>query len=150
MDDNVCIDASLALAWLLPAERNNTIDALFSEWNRKGVRLLTASLFHAEVASTIRKQVYFKKLQPEQGEHLFTLYLRMQIESIGEQEVYNRAWELAKRFNLPTTYDTQYLAVAELRDCELWTNDSRFINSLRGKAPRLKFAGDYGPGAQEI
>ena len=150
MDDNVCIDASLALAWLLPAERNNTIDALFSEWNRKGVRLLTASLFHAEVTSTIRKQVYFKKLQPEQGEHLFTLYLRMEIESIGEQEVYNRAWELAKRFNLPTTYDTQYLAVAELRDCELWTNDSRFINSLRGKAPRLKFAADCGPGAQEI
>ena len=145
MDDNVCIDASLALAWLLPAERNNTIDALFSEWNRKGVRLLTASLFHAEVTSTIRKQVYFKKLQPEQGEHLFTLYLRMEIESIGEQEVYNRAWELAKRFNLPTTYDTQYLAVAELRDCELWTTDSRFINSLHGRVPRIKWAGEYNP-----
>ena len=148
MNDSACIDASLALAWLLPAEQNNTIDTLFSEWSRKGLRLLSASLFHAEVTSVIRQQVYFKKLQPERGERLFNIYTQMQIENVDEQEIYNLAWELAKKFNLPRTYDMQYLAVAELRDCELWTSDRRLINSLQDKAPRLKWVGAYCQGGE--
>jgi len=145
MNNNVCIDASLALTWLLPQECSNLIDALFTEWDRKGIRLLTAPLFHAEVTSVIREQVYFKKLHPEQGEHIFSVYLQMNVENIDEPTVYQRAWELAKRFNLPKTYDTQYLAVAELKDCEFWTNDRRLANSLQDKVPRLKLAGDYRP-----
>ena len=149
MNNNVCIDASLALAWLLPQERSNFIDALFAEWGRKGIRLLTASLFHAEVTSVIREQVYFKKLRPEQGERIFSIYLQMNVDNIDEPTVYQRAWELAKRFNLPKTYDTQYLAVAELNDCELWTSDRRLVNSLQGKDPRVKLADAYSPGKQE-
>ena len=150
MNHDVCIDASLALSWLLPEEQSNIIDALFLEWDRKGLRLITAPLFHAEVTSVIRRQVYFKRLQPERGEHIFSLYLQMQVESIGEQEVYKRAWELAKIFNLPKTYDAQYVAVAELKDCEFWTNDRRLINSLQAKVPRIKWAGEYNLGKQRI
>jgi predicted nucleic acid-binding protein len=148
MNNNVCIDASLALTWLLPQERSNLIDALFTEWDRKGIGLLTAPLFHAEVTSVIREQVYFKKLRPEQGEHIFSIYLQMNVKNIDEPTVYRRAWELAGEFNLPRTYDMQYLAVAELKDCEFWTNDRRLVNSLQSKVPRLKWAGDYSPGKQ--
>ena len=150
MNNNVCIDASLALTWLLPQERSNLIDALFTEWDRKGTGLLTAPLFHAELTSVIREQVYFKKLRPEQGEHIFSIYLQMNVKNMDEPTVYQLAWELAKEFNLPMTYDMQYLAVAELKDCELWTSDRRFFNSLQGKTTRVKLADDYHPRTQEI
>ena len=143
MNDKVCIDASLVLTWLLPEQGSDRIDALFSEWDKKGLRLLSPPLFDAEVTSVIRQQVYLKKLQPEQGDHVFSVYLRMAIERVDGQEIYKRAWELAKRFDLPRTYDMQYLAVAELKDCELWTNDKRLVNSLQGKAPRIKWVGEY-------
>lgn len=149
MNNNVCIDASLALTWLLPQEHSTLIDALFAEWDRKRIRLLTAPLFHAEVTSVIREQIYFKKLRPEQGEHIFSIYLQMNVKNIDEPTVYKRAWELAKRFNLPRTYDMQYLAVAELKDCDFWTNDKRLVNLLQAKVPRLKWAGDYSTGKQE-
>lgn len=139
MDRSVCIDASVALAWLLPKERNEATDALILQWHTKGIKLITAPLFHAEVTSVIRQQVYFKKLYPEEGERLFSLYLQLEVDTIHEAQIYKLAWELAKRFDLPRTYDMQYLAVAELKDCELWTNDRRLINSLQGKAPRLKW-----------
>jgi len=139
MRDNVCIDASLALTWLLPQKRNETTDALILQWHRKGVKLITAPLFHAEVTSVIREQVYFSKLYPEEGERLFSLYLQLEVDTIHEPEIYKLAWELAKAFDLPRTYDMQYLAVAELKDCELWTNDRRLINSLQGKVPRLRW-----------
>ncbi len=50
---------------------------------------------------------------------------------------------MAKEFNLPVCYDMQYLAVAELEDCELWTSDERLVNSLSSQNKRIKWVGDY-------
>ena len=50
--------------------------------------------------------------------------------------------ELAKEFNLPVCYDMQYLAVAELEDCELWTCDKSLVNSLKDKVKRIRWVGE--------
>jgi predicted nucleic acid-binding protein len=143
MNSTVCIDASLALIWLLPAERDEIAEALRRKWDNDGFEIITAPLFHAEVTSVLREQVYFNKLLPEEGEQAFSTYLEMGVRSIDSPEIQKRAWELAKKFNLPRTYDMQYLAVAELKDCELWTNDKRLVNFLQGKDSRIKWVGEY-------
>jgi predicted nucleic acid-binding protein len=143
MNSSVCIDASLALVWLLPAEQNEIANALRREWYRNGIEIITAPLFHAEVTSVLREQVYFKRLPPEEGEEAFLAYTEMGVKSINIPRIQEMAWELAKEFNLPRTYDMQYLALAELKDCDLWTNDRRLINSLHGKVSRIKWVGEY-------
>ena len=142
MNGSVCIDASLALTWLLPAEQTETANALRQKWDGEDIQLISASLFHAEVTSVLREQVYFSKLLSEEGEEAFELYLGIGVRCIDTPEVQKRAWRLAKRFNLPRTYDMQYLAVAELMSCELWTADRKLVNSLRGKVPRVKWLGE--------
>ena len=143
MNDRVCIDASLALTWLLPVEQDEIADALQQQWDKDGVEIISAPLFHAEVTSVLREQVYFKRLSPEEGEEAFLAYLEIGVKSIESPGIQEIAWELAKEFNLPRTYDMQYLAVAELKDCELWTNDKRLVNSLQGKVSRMKWVGEY-------
>jgi len=143
MNNSVCIDASLALVWLLPAEQNEIANALRREWYRNGIEIITAPLFHAEVTSVLREQVYFKRLPPEEGEEAFLAYTEMGVKSVDSTGIQKVAWELAKKFNFPRTYDMQYLAVAELKDCELWTNDKRLISSLQGKVSRVKLVGEY-------
>ncbi len=145
MNGSVCIDASLALTWLLAAEQNETANALRRKWDEDGVEIITAPLFHAEVTSVLRQQVYFKRLLPEEGEEAFSAYLEMGVKSIDTPGMQKRAWDLAKKFNLPRTYDMQYLAIAELKDCELWTNDRRLVNLLHGKVSRIKWVGAYVP-----
>lgn len=149
MSDEVCIDASLALTWLLPVEHNEVANTLRRKWDESGVEIITAPLFHAEVTSVLREQVYFEKLLPEEGEEAFSAYLEMGVKSIDSPEIQKKAWGLAKRFNLLRTYDMQYLAVAELRGCELWTNDKRLINSLQGKVSRIKWLGEHDPGRHQ-
>lgn len=143
MRGRVCIDASLALTWLLPAEQNEATDALRREWDKEGMELIAAPLFHAEVTSVLREQVYFRSLLPEEGEEAFSSYLDIGVRSVDDPEVQKKAWELAKKFNLPRTYDMQYLAVAELENCELWTNDKRLANSLQGKVERIRWVGEH-------
>lgn len=143
MRDTVCIDASLALNWLLPMEQSEIASSLRRKWDKAGTEIITAPLFHAEVTSVLRELVYFKKLPSEEGEEAFLTYLQMGVRAIDSPEIQKKAWELAKKFNLSRTYDMQYLAVAELKGCELWTNDKRLANSLQGKVPGIRLMAEY-------
>ena len=139
---SVCVDASLALAWLFVDTHSEQADGLWQEWTGKAIELVAPPMFHAEVASSIRKIVYFKRILPAEGERLFALYSEIPVRIIGSQAVHRRAWQLAKEFNLPVCYDMQYLAVAELEDCDLWTLDRKLVNAVRGNQ-RVKWVGEY-------
>jgi len=142
--NSVCVDASLAVAWLSWEEHTPIANALRREWYEHNVQMVGPALFQAEVTSALRQHVYFKRILPEEGEEAFSIYLDIPIRIIDKPEVYRKAWQLAQGFNLPVCYDMQYLAVAELEDCELWTADRSLANSLKGKAKRIRWVGDYG------
>ncbi len=141
--NNVCVDASLAVAWLFDEKYSENADGLRRQWHDRGIQMVGPALFHAEVTSAIRQHVYFKRMLPEEGEEAFSIYLDIPIRIIDEPEVYRKAWRLAKEFELPVCYDMQYLAVAELEDCELWTTDRSLANSLRTKVKRIKWVGEF-------
>ncbi len=143
MNSRVCVDASLAVQWLIPTEQDPLAESLLEAWDQAGTELVGPPLFDAEVTSAIRKYVYFKKLLPRQGEEAFQYYCELGVKIISLPGLPQLAWELAREYNLPTTYDMQYLAVAELEDCELWTADRRLAGSLKGKNKRIRWVGEY-------
>ncbi len=140
--NSVCIDASLALAWLFFDQHREQADKLLQAWARDDVGFVVPPMFHAEVTSSIRKKVYFKNVLPEEGERLFTIYSGMPTRTIDTMEMYQKAWQLAKKFNLPVCYDMQYLAVSDLEDCEFWTLDRKLVNTVR-KNKRVRLVGEY-------
>ena len=141
--DKVCVDASLALTWLLSIEKDNRADRLRRQWQKDRIKLICPPMFHSEVTSVLREEVFFKRLSAEEGEEVFLLYSDIPVVAISDMSIYPKAWELAKKYNLPRTYDMQYLAVAELADCEFWTLDRKLVNALQGKNKRVKWVGDY-------
>ena len=138
----VCVDASLALAWLLASQANQSANALRQEWYKNDVELIGPPMFHAEVISVLRGEVFFKRMLPEEGEEVFSIYLDIPIRTIDTPEIYLIAWQLAKEFNLPVCYDMQYLAVAELEGCDFWTLDRKLVNAVRGNK-KVKWVGEY-------
>jgi len=141
--DKVCVDASLALTWLLSIEKDDRADTLRRQWQKDKIKLICPPMFHSEVTSVLREEVFFKRLSAEEGEEVFLLYSDIPVVVISDMSIYRRAWELAKIYNLPRTYDMQYLAVAELADCEFWTLDKKLVNALHGRNKRVKWVGDY-------
>ena len=53
-----------------------------------------------------------------------------------------QALEIAHRFAQGAIYDSQYLALADYLDCELWTADERFWNSTKAAFPRVHWIGE--------
>ena len=142
MTSRACVDASLALEWLIPAQNDSLAESLLKSWDEDDTELIAPPLFEAEVTSVIRRHVYFKKLLPEQGEKAFSFFRELGVRIINHPELTLVTWQLAKEFNLPVCYDMQYLAVAELEDCELWTLDRRLVNATRGNK-RVRWVGEY-------
>jgi predicted nucleic acid-binding protein len=62
----------------------------------------------------------------------------MPIQTQEPEQLYERAWALAVRFNRPMIYDCCYLALAEISGCVCWTADQRLANALGSGFPLLR------------
>ena len=58
------------------------------------------------------------------------------------RSIQESALEFATRFNRPKAYDAQYLALADLLGCELWTADRRLVSAVAGKLPWVRWIGE--------
>lgn len=135
----LCIDANLVLRRLLPYEQDPRIVQTWAGWATAGVQLVGPPLLHAEVTSTLRLHVTAGKLRASDGDAFFAAFNRLGIRRIDRDDLYPRAWELAKRYNQRRAYDVLYVALAQLEDLELWTGDERLFNTVRRDEPRVRW-----------
>ena len=123
--EGVCVDASLALSWVLPMDVNARSEALFQGWARAGAVLLGPPLLYAETVSVIRNKVFRRLLTPEEGRAALELFFAYGVRAREPAGLYRRAFDLATELRRPQTYDAQYVALAQIEGCELWTADRR-------------------------
>jgi len=119
----VCIDASAALAWLLPHHRTNNVSDTWRQLLASGERLLAPPLFLAECTSVIREASFEGVLTLPQAAEVVATLVDLPVTLVMNRSIYGRALDLATRFQLRRAYDTQYLAAAEIERCELLTVD---------------------------
>jgi predicted nucleic acid-binding protein len=123
----VCVDASLAVKVVVAELDSDKADALFDEWANEGKQLIAPDFFEVETDSILRQKVTVRKeLTSEQAEAAFAKLQALPIQQISVPQQRQRAWEIATKFSFATVYDATYLALAELRGCELWTGVDEF------------------------
>jgi predicted nucleic acid-binding protein len=110
---------------------------LWRAWVHAGERLITPPLFSAEMLTGIRKRVFRRILSEREAESFRQSFMALQVEIREPAGLYDRAWQIAERFNRPTVYDACYLALAEIEECELWTADERFARAVRQDRVRV-------------
>ncbi|MBI4288240.1 MAG: type II toxin-antitoxin system VapC family toxin [Chloroflexi bacterium] len=141
MNGQVCVDASLALSLLLPEDLSDRAEAAWDSWVDAEIDIVTAPLFFAEVTSVLREKVHFGRISADEGQNAFDTFLDLAVRGTDPPELQRVAWRLAREYNRPRAYDAQYLAVASVLGCELWTADRRLVNAV--SAPWVRWVGDY-------
>jgi predicted nucleic acid-binding protein len=137
----VCVDASLAVKLLVQEPYSDRADFLWRGWIKEDIERIVPSLFPFEVTSTIRRKCVRKQLTEEEAEEAFNTFAALDFVVLKPKALLKEAWDMAKELGLPTLYDTAYLALAKLCDCEFWTADEVLINSLQGKFSWVKWIG---------
>jgi predicted nucleic acid-binding protein len=145
----VCIDASLAVKLLVQEPYSDRAAFLWRDWTEGDIERIVPSFFPFEVTSTIRRKCKRKQLTEEEAEEAFNIFAALDFVVLKPKALLREAWDMAKELGLPTLYDTAYLALAKLCNCEFWTADEVLINSLQGKLSWVRWIGDEAQAQQQ-
>lgn len=99
------------------------------------MQLVAPTLLAFEITSTLHRLVHLREITLEAGDAAFQQFLSLPIHLYYRQEILPIAWLFAKQFNRPRAYDTAYLAVAQMHNCEFWTGDKRLYNAVHNQLP---------------
>lgn len=133
MNADICVDASLIVALLLPELYTEAATNHWKTWMDKDDHIAAPSLLGYEVTNAIYRKVFQGKITPDEGQAALQHFLDLDIEFVYLPALHGKASELAKQFNRPNTYDAHYLALAYHLTCPLWTADERLYNVIKGK-----------------
>jgi predicted nucleic acid-binding protein len=141
----VIIDASLAAMWAVPEDYSDRALILASQLAEGRIRLIAPCLMLTEVTNALYKRVVQKEMDLDTAMAALNVILEFDIEIREEPGLHSRAMELSHQLKRPTTYDCHYLALAEINNCDLWTADERFYNSVKETMPQVRWIGHYTP-----
>ncbi len=141
----VCIDASLAVKLVLSEADSALAQALWNEWIAQQTIVIAPMLWAYEVSLVVRKYAHRGLLPPDAEDEAFTTLHQLPVKLLDPEGLYRRAWELARHFDRPTTYDAHYLALAEMAGCPLWTADKRLYNVVHVELHWVNWLGNYRP-----
>ncbi|HEX5314404.1 MAG TPA: type II toxin-antitoxin system VapC family toxin [Gammaproteobacteria bacterium] len=118
------LDASVALSWLLPDERNDGTQTLFQRLVREAALVPAIWLF--ETGNALRSAVRSKRITAEQAWIVADdlLALPVELDQIGREERLKRALNVALQTGV-SIYDAAYLELSQRRQLPLATLDRR-------------------------
>ena len=138
MNALVCIDACVAVKWVLPESDSDLAFDLYTTILAVNDSIVAPPHMPVEVVNTIRKKVRRGEITPADGEDALAAFLALPVSIAIPEGLYESALLLAQRFDRPTVYDTHYVALAQIAGCEFWTADQKLLNALDGRLPFVK------------
>ena len=113
-DARLCVDASVAVKWLINERHSDIALPLLSHSLSQGRRLVAPTHFVPEITSAIHKRVRAGAISHDRGRLLAASAGQLRVETIAIPNLPLRAFEIAAQFNLKWIYDAFYVALAEI------------------------------------
>lgn len=132
-----CVDASFVVAWLVPSQGSAAVEEAWLPFVQGRDDFIAPALLYPETVSTIRRLARHGMLPEQAARRLVADFLALDIPTHTPPGLYQRAYELAARYNRATVYDMCYLALAEQFSCDLLTLDKRLQRVAQWDFPRV-------------
>jgi predicted nucleic acid-binding protein len=130
MSMNVVLDANLIASLVLPLPYSEAATAQMLTWKRQQVTFVAPALWSYEVSTVLRKALVAGYLPANQLDFALAQIWRINVQDVpATLELQNRAFAWAERLGQSKTYDSAYLAVAEVLQSEFWTADHHLAQS---------------------
>ena len=116
----ICVDASVAVKWIVEEERSDQATALYDAVLGAGRVIVAPPLLPIEVTNILRQRMRStERWLLDKATARLERFLSLPIAIHIPDDLHLRALALTHAFDLPAAYDAHYLALAEHLDCEL-------------------------------
>jgi predicted nucleic acid-binding protein len=95
-------------------------------------KLLAPTLLRSQVLSALHEAVRRGEIPADVARERLAVIGRMPIRLLGDGVLRRRAWDLADRLGWPSTYNAEYVALAQLQADVLVTMDTELARSVEG------------------
>ncbi|MBI2761166.1 MAG: type II toxin-antitoxin system VapC family toxin [Chloroflexi bacterium] len=136
------VDASFALAWVLPEVTTAAAIRRLQTWQASGLTVIAPGWFMCETANGLYRKVRRGLARLADARAALRLLLRIVELRDMEPETAIRGIEIADTLGQGASYDSQYVAMAEREGCDLWTGDERFHGAAAGAFPFVRWVGE--------
>lgn len=139
-----CVDASVAVKWAVKDEpfREKAL-AFLSDAGARAIKLIAPPLFISEVDSAVRKRVFDGRMLAAEAQKAYMILDAAPVEIVEMPGVRQRSRTIAEQFNQRFVYDATYAALAALSNCEFWTADEVFYDTVKGTLRFVKYLPEY-------
>jgi predicted nucleic acid-binding protein len=93
--------------------------------------MLVPPLFLSEITNALYLSVRRHRLTLEEARLALLTIMQVGLEVAEPAGLYPRSLDLAAEYDLTNAYDSQYIALAEIENCELWTADERLVRAVK-------------------
>ena len=142
----IVVDASVAAKWIFTEEYSAQARALLRATLQAAERITAPPPLPVEVTNIIRQRMRQETLSISEAQERLAAFLTVPLTLRAPRTLYRRALALAAQYDLSATYDAHYVALAQVLDCILWTDDQRLLRALGGHLSFVHRIADYGPG----
>ena len=137
MPDYAVVDASLVVKWFVREDDADLAGRLLQQWERDETSVVAPHLLLFEVTNILHRKWVTGDLDRELALAALEDLAAFDILLHHDHLLHRRALEIADLLGQGAAYDSHYLALAELYDCDLWTADARFQRAATSITDRV-------------
>ncbi len=131
---HIVIDASVVVPLIIAHPLTRAAEDCLRHWKQEYYRLVSPCFMPVEVVSALRQAVFLGKFNPQQALQAVDILMAMGIELVlPSAEVLQASLRWAERLGQSKAYDSQYVALAEQMEAELWSADERLVHGLQAQ-----------------
>ena len=101
-------------------------------------KLHAPTLWRSETLSALYEAVRRGDISVEIARERLAYVNRLKIRLLGDAVLRRRAWEVAEQLGLDTTYEAEYVALAQLQKCTLVSTNTRLLKRVGDLVPTAR------------
>ena len=140
-DQRVVVDSNFIVR-LLTIRPDSRYADLWREWLASGTAAFAPTLLPYEVTNALWQLEQSGDLSTDAVIRTLARMDQIRIQLVDTGEMHLLALEYVRRFPERKAYDSHFLALAHILDCNLWTCDKKLYNRVSTHLPWVRFVGD--------
>lgn len=131
----VCVDSGIVLPLVMEHPLSDLVLNRWQIWKTENSQFIAPSLLHYELVNALHRYCTAGLFSQSAARASLNAALALPIKLYDDDDLHYSAGELAIFHNLPASYDTHYLALAQRMHAEFWTADKRLYNGIHEALP---------------